>query len=63
MAQINIQKKVENNYLGRVFSAWTFLAVVGGGIGASISGVLSDLYGVNLALITIGLFMNKAGER
>lgn len=58
MVQINIQKNVESNYLGRVFSTWTFLAVIGGGIGAYISGVLSDLMGVNKALITLGLFIS-----
>lgn len=58
MVQINIQKNVESNYLGRVFSTWTFLAVIGGGVGAYISGVLSDLIGVNKALITLGLFIS-----
>jgi DHA3 family macrolide efflux protein-like MFS transporter len=57
IAQIHIQKNVDGDYLGRVFSAWTFLAVLGGGIGAYLSGALSDWMGVNHSLILIGLLI------
>ncbi|HDX9588228.1 TPA: MFS transporter [Bacillus pseudomycoides] len=55
MAQINIQKNVSENLLGRVFSAWTFLAVIGGGIGAYGAGIIADNFGTTLALVIIGL--------
>jgi MFS transporter, DHA3 family, macrolide efflux protein len=57
MAQVNIQRTVPNEVLGRVFATWTFLAVVGGGIGAYISGLLSDMVGMRLALILLGIFV------
>lgn len=57
MAQIHIQKMVENNYLGRVFSAWTLLAVIGGGIGAYLSGLFYDQFGLRVSLILFGAFI------
>ncbi|PEA55479.1 hypothetical protein CON64_08840 [Bacillus pseudomycoides] len=57
LAQIYIQHSCEEQYLGRVFATWTLLAVLGGGIGAYLSGLLYDLFDLNIAFFVTGLCM------
>ena len=57
LAQIYIQHSCEEQYLGRVFTTWTLLVVLGGGIGAYLSGLLHDLFDLNIAFFVTGLCM------
>lgn len=57
LAQIYIQQSCEEQYLGRVFATWTLLAVLGGGIGAYISGLLYDLFDLKIAFFVTGFCM------
>ncbi|MDP7977827.1 MFS transporter [Bacillus sp. WLY-B-L8] len=57
LAQIYIQHSCEEQYLGRVFATWTLLAVLGGGIGAYLSGLLHDKFDLKTAFFVTGLCM------
>ncbi|MEH6888387.1 MFS transporter [Bacillus sp. JJ864] len=57
LAQIYIQHSCEEQYLGRVFATWTLFAVLGGGIGAYLSGLLHDLFDLKIAFFVTGLCM------
>ncbi|ENQ3108864.1 hypothetical protein ACEOWJ_005070, partial [Bacillus cereus] len=57
LAQIYIQQSCEEQYLGRVFATWTLLAVVGGGIGAYLSGLLHDIFNLKTAFFVTGFCM------
>ncbi|HDX9589827.1 TPA: hypothetical protein ROX98_004679 [Bacillus pseudomycoides] len=57
MAQIYIQHSCEEQYLGRVFATWTLLAVLGGGIGAYLSGLLHDKFDLKTAFFVTRLCM------
>lgn len=56
-AQVNIQKNGEDAFLGRIFAAWRFFAVLGGSIGAFLSGILSDQVGPNSVLMLTGCLL------
>lgn len=53
------QEKIDNRYLGRVISLSGAFMVIGTPIGIAISGILSDIMGVNLyfALSGVGMFV------
>lgn len=57
LAQIYIQQSCEEQYLGRVFATWTLLAVLGGGIGAYLSGLLHDIFDIKTAFFVTGFCM------